>query len=212
MPIHLGHERKLWKEEIKLIAGVDEAGRGPLAGPVVAAAVILPPGTDLKGIKDSKKLSWQKREEFFQKIHNSALSVGVGVVDEKRIDRVNILNASLEAMRSAILNLSVRPEFILVDGNMEVPGLDIPQLAIIAGDQSSLFVACASIIAKVTRDRLMLKYHQTYPQFHFDQNKGYGTKLHLDALKTYGPCEIHRFSFSPVKLFKEKERPLEFKS
>ncbi|MCJ7508447.1 MAG: ribonuclease HII [candidate division Zixibacteria bacterium] len=202
----------MWKQGIKLIAGVDEAGRGPLAGPVVAAAVILPPRINLKGIKDSKKLSFQRREEFFQKISDLALSVGVGIVDEKRIDGVNILNASLEAMRSAILNLNVKPEFVLVDGNKEIPGVDIPQLAIIAGDESSLFVACASVIAKVTRDRLMLKYHQTYPQFHFDQNKGYGTKLHLDALKTYGPCEIHRFSFNPVKLCKEKQRPLKFKS
>lgn len=206
MPVHLEHERKLWKEGIKLIAGVDEVGRGPLAGPVVAAAVILPPRIDLKGVKDSKRLSWQRREEFFQKIHNSALSVGIGIVDEKRIDRVNILNASLEAMRSAILNLNVRPEFILVDGNKEIPELDISQLAIIGGDEFSLFVACASIIAKVTRDRLMLKYHQAYPQFHFDQNKGYGTKLHLDALRTYGPCEIHRLSFQPVKLFENRQK------
>ena len=212
MPNQLWYESKLWKEGLELIAGVDEAGRGPLAGPVIAAAVIFPPKVRLAGIKDSKKLTPQKREELFQKIFNSALSVGMGIIDEKEIDEVNILNAALRAMRLAVLDLNIAPQFVLVDGNREIPQLGIPQLPIPKGDNLSLSVASASIVAKVTRDRLMLKYHKTYPQFCFNQNKGYCTKSHIEALKSYGPCEIHRFSFSPVKLLKDNQRYSRFKS
>ena len=212
MPNQLQYEWRLWREGTKFVAGVDEAGRGPLAGPVVAAAVVFSPEVNLKEMKDSKKLSSRKREEFFGVISELALSVGVGVVSEKEIDRINILNASLEAMRLAVLNLRVEPEFILVDGNRKIPGLDIPQLAIIRGDELSLLVASASIVAKVTRDRLMLAYDKTYPQFRFDHNKGYGTKSHLEALEDYGPCELHRCSFKPVKLLAGKEKFLKSQS
>ena len=211
IPSQLWYEKKLWKEGLELIAGVDESGRGPLAGPVVAAAVIFPPEINLKGIRDSKKLLPQKREELFDKIFNSALSIGIGVVDQKEIDRINILNATLAAMHLAILDLNITPEFVLVDGNRKIPELGIPQLPIIGGDNLSLFVASASIVAKVTRDRLMLRYNKTYPQFCFDRNKGYCTKSHVEALKTYGPCEIHRSSFRTVKFLQRKKGPLKFK-
>ena len=212
IPDQLWYEEKLWKKGTELIAGVDESGRGPLAGPVVAAAVIFPPKIQLEGIKDSKKLLPPKREELFEKIFNSALSVGMGIVDEKEIDQINILNASLEAMRLAVLDLNIVPEFVLVDGNRKIPDLNIPQLPLIGGDSLSLFVASASIVAKVTRDRLMLKYHKTYPQFCFAQNKGYCTKSHVKALKDYGPCKIHRCSFHPVKFLKNRQEPSRLKS
>lgn len=207
MPNRLWYEEKLWNDGLELIAGVDEVGRGPLAGPVVAAAVILPVRVQIDGVKDSKKLLPKTREKLFNKILDTAISVGIGLVDQKEIDRINILNASLKAMRLAVMNLKIKPEFVLVDGNRKIPALDIPQLPIVGGDDLSMFVASASIVAKVTRDRLMLEYDKIYPRFCFAQNKGYCTKSHVEALRAYGPCEIHRYSFRTVKFLKAIESP-----
>ncbi len=212
MPDLLQYEKKLWKQGLKLVAGVDEVGRGPLAGPVVAAAVLFPAGVSLEGIKDSKKLSPRRREELFGKILGSALSVGIGMVNEKEIDQVNILNATLRAMNSAVLDLKITPQFILVDGTREIPGINVPQLAIVGGDNLSLVVASASIVAKVTRDRMMLEYDRIYPQFRFAQNKGYCTKSHLSGLRKYGPCEIHRYSFRTIRFLAGKEQAYKFKT
>jgi len=207
MSNQLWHEEKLWIDGLELIAGVDEVGRGPLAGPVVAAAVILPVRVELDGVKDSKKLLARTREKLYGKILGKAISVGIGMIGHEEIDRINILNASLRAMRLAIMDLKVTPSYVLVDGNREIPGLDVPQLPIVGGDSLSLSIASASIVAKVTRDRLMLGYDKTYPGFCFAQNKGYCTKSHVEALKAYGPCEIHRYSFRTVKFLKGPERP-----
>ena len=192
------YERELWSEGFSLIAGVDEAGRGPLAGPVVAAAVILPKGSFLSGLDDSKKLSPQKREEIFLGIWREAGAVGVGVVSEVTIDRINILQATYLAMRQAVSELKVSPDYLLVDG-MTVPGLDTPQLAIVSGDSLSISVAAASIVAKVTRDRIMAEKDKRFPQYGFAKHKGYGTKGHLRALGEYGVSPLHRRSFRPVK-------------
>ena len=192
------YERELWSEGFSLIAGVDEAGRGPLAGPVVAAAVILPKGSFLSGLDDSKKLSPQKREEIFSGIWREAGAVGVGVVSEVTIDRINILQATYLAMRQAVSELKVSPDYLLVDG-MTVPGLDTPQLAIVSGDSLSISVAAASIVAKVTRDRIMAEKDKRFPQYGFAKHKGYGTKGHLRALGEYGVSPLHRRSFRPVK-------------
>jgi ribonuclease HII len=180
-----------------LLAGVDEAGRGPLAGPVVAAAVMIPQGVDLAGIRDSKKMTPRAREEAFSVIQRQALTTGVGVVSNEFIDKFNILKASLEAMRIATLNLDPQPEFILVDGIFPV-NLDIPQRCIKKGDQLSKSISAASVVAKVYRDRLMGSYHRLYPAYGFDQHKGYGTGAHLKALRQYGPCPIHRLTFKGV--------------
>jgi len=178
------------------IAGVDEAGRGPLAGPVVAAAVILPAGFRLKNLADSKKLTEIQREKFYQQISNRALCIGIGAVSERVIDRINILRATFKAMRIAIGKLNIKPDLILVDGPFEIPNLNVPQKAIIAGDSQSAAIACASIIAKVTRDRVMYKLDRKYPRYCFCRNKGYPTKEHKGAIKLYGLTEIHRKSFS----------------
>ena len=207
MPNRLWYEERLWNDGLEFIAGVDEVGRGPLAGPVIAAAIILPVGVQIDGVKDSKKLLPQTREKLFNKILDTAISVGIGLIDQKEIDRINILNASLKAMRLAVMNLKVKPEFVLVDGNRKIPELGIPQLPIVGGDDLSMFVASASIVAKVTRDRLMLEYDKIYPRFCFAQNKGYCTKSHVEALRAYGPCEIHRYSFRTVKFLKTIESP-----
>lgn len=192
------YERELWKEGLSLIAGVDEAGRGPLAGPVVAAAVILPKDTFLPGLDDSKKLSPRKREKIFSEIWKEAEAVGVGVVDEVIIDRINILQATYLAMRQAVTELKVSPDCLLVDG-MTIPNQDTLQLAIVKGDSLSISVAAASIVAKVTRDRIMVEQDKHFPQYGFAKHKGYGTKGHLRALDEYGVCSLHRRSFSPVK-------------
>lgn len=176
------------------IAGMDEAGRGPLAGPVVAAAVILDPSKEILYINDSKKLSEKKREELCPEILEKALAVGVGIVSPERIDEINILQATYEAMRQAAAGLSLAPGLMLVDA-VKVPGLEIPQLPIIKGDAKSLSIAAASIVAKVTRDRLMQEYDAVYPEYGFAGHKGYGTAAHIEALKKYGPCPIHRRSF-----------------
>lgn len=178
----------------QLIAGVDEAGRGPLAGPVVAAAVIFPPDYGNTEINDSKKLSAAKREKLYGVIEKDALSVGVKVVDADVIDDFNILQASLQAMREAVLELSSSPDFILVDGLHRIP-IITPQKPLVKGDSLSVSIAAASIIAKVTRDRIMEIYHRQFPQYNFLKNKGYGTKEHLNAIRQYGICKIHRKSF-----------------
>jgi len=178
----------------KAVAGVDEAGRGPLAGPVVAAAVILPPGYQNQDIKDSKQISSRRRDILYDRIREDALAVGIGVIEAIVIDQVNILQATFMAMQDALAELSISPDFILVDGNQRIP-VPIAQKAIVKGDCLSISIAAASIMAKVSRDRIMEMYHRQFPQYHFHQNKGYGTAQHRSALRQYGPCKIHRRSF-----------------
>ncbi|MEW5766895.1 MAG: ribonuclease HII [bacterium] len=194
----LDYEREARQQGRRLIAGVDEAGRGPLAGPVVAAAVILPDDINLPTVNDSKKLTPRQRELAYQNILEVALDWGIGVVNEGRIDRINILQATYEGMREAIFNLKSPPEFILVDGRA-IPGLSIPQRALINGDSLSLSIAAASVVAKVIRDHIMLNYDRVYPEYGFARHKGYGTKAHLEAVAKWGPCKIHRRSFAPIK-------------
>jgi ribonuclease HII len=186
------------KKGYKGIAGVDEAGRGPLAGPVVAAAVILPKDFYLDAICDSKKINEKKRDEIYGLIHEKALSVGIGIVSEREIERINILNAALLAMKTALDELTVAHDFILVDGNAKVC-TTVPQKTIKQGDTRSISIAAASIIAKVTRDRIMYQYHRTYPAYNFKSHKGYGTKEHVQAIKEHGITKIHRRTFSPIK-------------
>ena len=176
------------------IAGVDEAGRGPLAGPVVAAAVILPSDYTNGEIRDSKKLTPRKRESLYTAIRNDAISVGLGIMEASAIDRINILQATLSAMKMAISDLSPQPDYILIDG-INTLHTSIPQETIIKGDSLSISVAAASIIAKVSRDHIMDRYHVLYPQYNFLKNKGYGTEEHRGAVKKYGRCKIHRRSF-----------------
>lgn len=205
----LVYERKLWEEGWGLIAGVDEVGRGPLAGPVVAACVIFPENFFLPEVNDSKKLTKIKREKLFEQIMNEAMDVGIGIVWEKTIDKMNILNASLKAMWKALRKLKTPPDFVIVDGNQKIPNLPFPQMPIVKGDSKSMSIASASIIAKVTRDRIMLKYHKKYPQFCFAENKGYSTKSHLEALKAFGPCDIHRRSFKIIQLLETNQMNLD---
>ena len=176
------------------VCGVDEAGRGPLAGPVCAAACILPFGLELPGLNDSKKLSEKQRERLYEEITAQALAWSVFLVDERTVDEINILQATFRAMRGAVAGLQVRPELCLVDGNQD-PGLLLPTLTVVHGDAQCASIAAASILAKVTRDRLMLQYAAQYPQYGFEKHKGYGTKAHYAALDTYGPCPIHRRTF-----------------
>jgi ribonuclease HII len=193
----LFYEALAGKDGYALIAGVDEAGRGPLAGPVVAAAVIMPVGLTLSGVKDSKKMTERAREKAFYVINQNAIAVGIGVVSHKAIDESNILNASLEAMKQAISYLDPAPEYALIDGINEIP-VTIPQRCIKRGDQLSHSISAASIIAKVYRDRIMRSYHMLYPEFGLEKNKGYGTAAHLAALRRYGPSPIHRLTFRGV--------------
>lgn len=176
------------------ICGIDEVGRGPLCGPVVASAVILPKDCQILYLNDSKKLSERKREELYDVIMEQAVSVGVGMATPERIDEINILQATYEAMRQAISNLKVKPAVLLNDA-VTIPGVEIPQIPIIKGDAKSVSIAAASIIAKVTRDRMMVEYDRMYPGYDLASNKGYGTKVHMEALRTVGPCEIHRKTF-----------------
>lgn len=176
------------------ICGVDEAGRGPLCGPVVAGAVILPKEYDILYINDSKKLSEKKREELYDEISEKALTWSVGIVSPERIDEINILQATYEAMRIAIQNLSIVPDILLNDA-VTIPEVDIRQVSIIKGDAKSQSIAAASIMAKVTRDRIMAQYDMMYPEYGFLKNKGYGTKQHIEAIKEIGPCPIHRRTF-----------------
>ncbi len=192
----LEYENELYEKGITLIAGVDEVGRGPLIGPVVAAAVILPKGFYHPGIKDSKKLSEKKREELYKVITENALSIGVGTISEEVIDEINIYEATKIAMKEAINNLSPSPEHVLIDA-MKLE-LIMPSTSIIKGDALSESIAAASIIAKVTRDHLLMKMDEEYPMYDLKNNKGYGTKKHLEALEKYGACKYHRKSYSPV--------------
>lgn len=191
-------EKKLWKKGIKRVAGLDEAGRGALCGPVVAGAVLLRSGfikkTNLSGVNDSKKLSAKQREKFYNLIiKDKNIKWGIGIVSEKIIDRINILEATKLAMVKAVKNL--KAEYLVLDGNFRIKSL-IPQKSIIKGDEKVFSVAASSILAKVTRDRIMLKYHKKFPKYRFDLHKGYGTKLHLKMLKRFGRCAIHRDSFN----------------
>ena len=192
MALMFSYERE--NAQALYIAGIDEVGRGPLAGPVVACAVILPKDCGLLYLNDSKKLSEKKREELYDLILAEAVSVGLGSRDASRIDEINILNATYEAMREAIGKLDPQPELCLNDA-VTIPGVNIRQLPIIKGDAKSASIAAASIVAKVTRDRLMTKLDKEYPEYGFAANKGYGTAVHIAALKQYGPCPLHRRSF-----------------
>ncbi len=176
------------------ICGIDEVGRGPLCGPVVASAVILPKDCQILYLNDSKKLSEKKREELYDVIMEQAIAVGTGMASPERIDEINILQATYEAMRQAVAALKVRPAVLLNDA-VTIPGIEIPQIPIIKGDAKSVSIAAASIIAKVTRDRMMVEYDRMYPGYDLASNKGYGTKAHMEALRSIGPCEIHRRTF-----------------
>lgn len=188
------YEHACYDEGFSLICGVDEAGRGPLAGPVCAAAVILPRDLQIEGLNDSKKLTEKRREALYEIIIKEAVAYGIAMVDEKAIDEINILQATFLAMRRAVGQLSVRPDMVLVDGNRE-PELDIPVKTIVKGDSLSANIAAASILAKVTRDRFMLEQDKLYPEYGFALHKGYGTKAHYAALREYGACPIHRQTF-----------------
>jgi ribonuclease HII len=187
------YEKKYW-DQYEYIGGIDEVGRGPLAGPVVTACVVLPKDCSILYINDSKKLSAQKREELYEIIMREAVSVSIGVNSEERIDEINILQATYEAMRQAIAEAKVQPQLLLNDA-VNIPGVAIPQVPIIKGDAKSISIGAASIIAKVTRDRMMVEYDSIYPEYNFASNKGYGSAEHIEALKKYGPCPIHRRSF-----------------
>lgn len=190
----LTYEEEAMQKGFQQICGVDEAGRGPLAGPVCAAAVILPPGKIIEGVNDSKKLTEKKREALFEVIKQEAASYAIAFASVEEIETMNILNATMLAMRRAVESLSVPADYAMIDGN-KTPGLAIPCEAIVKGDAKSLSIACASILAKVSRDRLLYQYAAEYPQYHFDKHKGYGTKLHVEALREFGPCPVHRRSF-----------------
>ncbi len=190
----VAHEMELWERGTEFVAGMDEAGRGPLAGPVVAAAVIFPKDIFIPYVNDSKKVSAKRREELFHIIYEKAVGVGVGIVDNERIDQINILNATFLAMTQAVGNLKPHPQHILVDGTFFLEE-HIPYTNIIDGDAKCFSIAAASIIAKVTRDSLMREFDEIYPQYGFAKHKGYGTKRHLEAIHKFGLCEIHRRSF-----------------
>ena len=187
-------DREYHAKGIQLLCGVDEAGRGPLAGPVFAAAVILPADKEIPGLNDSKKLSEKRREELFVQIKEQAVAWCVGIVGPERIDEINILQATYEAMREAVAGLAVKPDVLLNDA-VTIPGLDILQVPIIKGDAKSLSIAAASILAKVTRDRMMAGYEEMFPGYGFAKHKGYGTAAHIAAIRELGPCPIHRRTF-----------------
>ncbi|MEW6411384.1 MAG: ribonuclease HII [Candidatus Zixiibacteriota bacterium] len=191
-------ENMLAEKGYRYICGVDEVGRGPLAGPVVAAAVIMPPDIQIEGLNDSKKLSSMQRERIFEEIAELGLVCAVGVIDHECIDKINILKASLMAMRKAVMDLKQAPDIVLVDGNYPVPNIAQPQFAVVGGDGQCQSIAAASIVAKITRDRIMDRYQALYPSFSFSKHKGYPTPEHLEELRMYGPTEIHRRSFKPV--------------
>jgi len=190
-------EEKARRQGFKIIAGLDEAGRGPLAGPVVAAAVVLPKTRSMQGVADSKTLKAEQREKALSLIRKRALGIGVGIVEAEEIDRLNILRASLKAMELALQDLSLSPDCLLIDG-LHTLRLPLNQQAIIKGDGRCLSIAAASIVAKVTRDRLMVDYHERYPQYNFARHKGYGTREHLQAIREHGCCPLHRQSFRTI--------------
>lgn len=193
----LRYEKELYQAGYQTIAGIDEVGRGPLAGPVVAAAVILPPGCKIKGLNDSKKIPKKKHQEIYQAVLDKTLAVGVGLIDNEIIDQVNIYEATKLAMKEALSKLSLKPDYLLIDA-MKLD-VDIPQESIIKGDANSQSIAAASIVAKVTRDKLMADYDKEYPGYDFAQNAGYGTKSHLQGLERHGVTPIHRKTFEPIK-------------
>ncbi len=201
--LDLAEEKKILSRGYSLVGAIDEAGRGPLAGPVVAACVIfnanISINNELSKVNDSKKLSAKKRDELFELIKSNFIEAGIGICDHETIDKINILQATFLAMKKALGGLKNKPEFLLIDGSLKLPNCSTPQEAIIKGDEKLFSIAAASIIAKVTRDRIMLEMDKLYPEYGFERHKGYGTKLHLDKIKQYGPCPIHRLSFNRVK-------------
>lgn len=188
-------EQGIYNEGKELICGIDEAGRGPLAGPVVVAAVIMPKDSMIEGVNDSKKVSEKKREILYEKIIDEAISYGVGIIDQKEIDKINILNATKEGLTMAVQELNPKPDLIIVDALNKIDTLEIPYKSIIKGDAKCYSIAAASIIAKVTRDRIMRQWDEVYPQYGFSKHKGYGTSEHIKAIKEYGLCPLHRLSF-----------------
>ena len=187
-------ENALYSEQVQLICGVDEAGRGPLAGPVCAAAVILPPHLEIPGLNDSKKLTDKRRRELYPLIMEKALAYGIAFADHKEVDEINILQATYLAMERALSQLSIRPDIALIDGN-RAKDFGLPVKTVVHGDSLSANIAAASILAKVTRDNRMLELAEQYPQYSFEVHKGYGTKAHYEAIAQYGPCPIHRMTF-----------------
>lgn len=203
------YEEELFEKGIELIGGIDEVGRGPLIGPVVTACVILPQNYTLEGLNDSKKLSEKKREKFYDILMKDAISIGIGIVDEKEIDKVNIYQATKEAMAQAVDNMKIKPEHILVDA---MPlDLEIPTTSIIKGDAKSITIAAASVIAKVTRDRMLDELDKIYPMYDLKHNKGYPTKKHLEAIEKYGITKYHRLSYGPVAKYKNKINEIDTK-
>ena len=196
-------EKNLWTKGYHYVAGVDEAGRGPLAGPVISAAVIFRKTVTPFELDDSKRLSPTRREHLYELIFDRALTIGIGCVDEKLIDEINILQSTFSAMRKAVASLQMPPDFIMVDGRWEIPDLNISQTSIVKGDQKCFSIAAASIIAKVTRDKLMTELDRQYPQYNFATHKGYETKKHIDKINKYGFCPIHRKSFK-IKNMEQK--------
>ena len=199
----LKYENRAYDNGYEAVCGVDEAGRGPLAGPVYAAAVILPSDCVIEGLNDSKKLTEKKREALFDEIKEKALAYGIASADEKEIDEINILNATFLAMKRAIASLSVKPDLALIDGNQK-PHTDIEEVTVIKGDAKSMSIAAASVLAKVSRDRFMLEMAEKYPQYEFARHKGYGTKLHYEKIAQYGVCDIHRRTFLKKILGEQK--------
>ena len=195
-------ENKLYENGIEYICGIDEAGRGPLAGPVVVGAVILQKDSFIEGVNDSKKISEKKREKIYEQIINEAIAYGVGIVDQKTIDEINILNATKLGLKMAIENLNVKPNVIMVDALTGIDTCGIPYISVIKGDAKNYSIAAASIIAKVTRDRMMKEWDEVYPKYGFAKHKGYGTAEHIKAIKENGPCILHRKSF--IKNFVNK--------
>ena len=189
-------EEEIYNTGVETICGIDEAGRGPLAGPVVVAAVIMPRDSFIEGVNDSKKVSEKKRELLYDLITKEAIAWGVGIIDQKEIDRINILNATKEGLTTAIKNLEVKPDRIIVDALKGIDTLGIPYTSIIKGDAKCYSIAAASIIAKVTRDRIMRQWDEIYPQYGFEKHKGYGTAMHIQAIREYGLCPLHRRSFT----------------
>jgi len=195
-PPNLDYEKKIWARG-KIPAGVDEAGRGPLAGPVVAAAVVLPDDCMIEGLDDSKKLSHSRREKIYKVITNIAISYAFGIVEPKEIDELNILRAALLAMEISVKKLTTKPDYLLIDGNQRT-SLLLMQETIVKGDSKSCSIAAASVLAKVTRDTIMEEYHLKYPEYNFKGHKGYPTKEHYEAIRKHGPCPIHRRTFRGV--------------
>ena len=189
------HENKLRKKGFKTICGIDEAGRGPLAGPVVVASVIMPEDSMIEGVNDSKKISEKKREKLYNQIIEEAISYGISIIGQEEIDEINILNATKKGLTDSLKELKVKPDLIIVDALSHIDTLGIPYESIIKGDAKCYSISAASILAKVTRDRIMKEWATIYPQYGFEQHKGYGTAKHISAIKEYGPCPIHRKTF-----------------